>query len=303
MCIDTSNLLNNYRGYTFNTINEIFIMNCFFTRINSFIGDGGIISITNNKNFLNLIEINFYICSCTNYGGAIYFHCYYDESKVNFNKICSSYCLSNFYQFCYILTYLNMKSYNNYSFISYCKCNNLTLGDTVIMLHVGYSNLRNINSSNNKVLYSSGITFSSPVGIDSKFTSYLNNYCQNYYCIYFALDFNNNWTYSNIINNNSPTNYGVITVWYSGGIYLMNNCIFLNNLNILFYLTSGSELKIINCTIIHDNLKINSGTIFTLNINFLNFETFNLNHYCNIKDYTKQNSILYQFNFLIIFLN
>ena len=66
----------------------------------------------------------------------------------------------------------------------------------------------------------------------------------NYWCIYL---YGNSGTISksNIILNNSPTNYGVVTLWV--GNYILKECIFDQNKNNLIFINSGSTLELNNC--------------------------------------------------------
>ena len=72
---------------------------------------------------------------------------------------------------------------------------------------------------------------------------------------------------SNIINNNSPSSYGVIYVTNSGEYYIKYS-IFLNNQNYLFYISSG-KLFLENNLIQHNSGYFSSpnGQVITTNNN------------------------------------
>ena len=143
------------------------------------------------------------------------------------------------------------------------------------------------------ILYS-GIRIYYPTQLIGIFCSIINNNVTKNSNIMFQGNNNNLFSFSNIIKNNSPLTYGVITNFVD--TYTISNCIFYNNKDVLFYVLNG-KLNIINSIIEHLTILTskNSGIISINNItNFLNF-TFNINHLNTY--YCKINNINY-FNFI-----
>ena len=219
---------------------DLNLNNCLVIFLSSSLGDGGAIYINSN---LNLIINNciFYECMSTlGNGGAIFF---LNGLDINLKKVCVFLCRTSStysYQFSYFQT--NNNQILNLTSIS--KCYNQSLGYEVIRLWKGIQNISNSNISNNNNIHYSAISYLYPIKMFSIFCNFFNNSVYNYLCIYLH-DSKGDIFKSNIINNNSPTNYGVITVWNSGH-YTLNDCFFDNNFNTLFYVHSGS-LTLNNC--------------------------------------------------------
>ena len=74
----------------------------------------------------------------------------------------------------------------------------------------------------------------------------------NYWCIY--LNGNSGTVSKSNIFNNSPTNYGIVTV--SSGNYILNECIFDQNKDNLIFIESG--------TLLYDDCYININTNYYL---------------------------------------
>ena len=234
---------------------------------------------------MNLSNCIFFQCSCTVQGGSIYFFCNNLGTNVELNNICINYCfsgLNNWYQFGVIQTHLN--SNNNNNFISIINCNKISNSYCSFRIYNGNINFNNFNSSNNYNKCYSSFSIIFPTKLNSNFCNIINNYVSEYANIQLWENQNNYLSNYNIINNNDVT-HGVVTNW--GGIYFINNSIFLNNINTLFFSLNGL-LNIINCKIYHPQIysvysNSNTGSIFTLNnINQLT-NTFFINHFFTYK--------------------
>ena len=83
------NLLNleckNSKNYS--SINRVYynenliLKNCYFQRLNTYLGDGGILQCIGVNVKVNIIECNFFNCSSTGYGGAIDYRCDTNDSE------------------------------------------------------------------------------------------------------------------------------------------------------------------------------------------------------------------------------
>ena len=84
-CEDSYGLSSVQTLYSLN--NNIFLNNCFFSRISRFNGNGGIVSVSNINFKMSIIESVFYLCNSTQRGGSIYYYCEttYSESILKKN--------------------------------------------------------------------------------------------------------------------------------------------------------------------------------------------------------------------------
>ena len=260
--------------------NDDFIIDtCYFYRNTMYSGYGGIVYVSGVLSNMKLISCIFFECCCSIDGGAIYFYSQVSGTNVELNKICGNKCYvenTKKFQFGLILTPSNINSNNICNFCSISNCNNKTNGYCSFNLYFGNISLNNLNSSKNINKQESGINIRDPSKFNSNFCSFINNNVSEYTCIFLHGDNNNYISYYNVINNNSPTNCGVIT--NNVGYYSINNSIFINNTNVLFYVYSG-QLSILNSKISHDNNFITyQNTVSTFNNIFELTNTFLINH-------------------------
>ena len=202
------------KDYIFDNSNRLisknfYYLNCYFSRINIFNGNGGIIYINNKKTNLILNNCIFYYCSCTVVGGAICFYCFIDDTIIEFNKICINHCFAFYDQFSRIETSINSK--NLYNLLSISNCYNNSNGHFVFSLFCGNIHLSHCNSTKNINFDGSGISIFNPTTLNSIYCTIINNYVSSNTIILLNGNNNHYLSYYNIINNNSPFN-GIICI-------------------------------------------------------------------------------------------
>ena len=293
------------KNFRFITITTNFQINdCFFKRITSFDGDGGIIFCFDSLINMSIFNSIFNNCSCNGNGGAIYFDCStVFGSCSELNKVCAYQCYTNndnYGQFGYIRSY-NLNNNTNI-LVSISKSNSIIAGYASFSIWYGFQNLISYNSSNNFNKWYSGISINTPNSFNSNFCTFIDNFNSIYISVFLYGGNNNLLLNSQMIRNNSPT-YGDFTIW-NNGIYKMDECLFFNNSNILFYVQSGS-LNLNFCKIIHNSITTNGNIIFS-NINNIISNTLNIIYFnpknCNNYIYfsnSMKNSI---FKFSILFI-
>ena len=295
---------------------------CFFTRTILYNGNdrpflsggfGGIIYCNDIKSNMNLNNCIFYQCSCTGHGGAIYFRCDNEGTNVELNNICANNCFADWNQFAYFVTHLN--SNNKFNFLSVSNCNNICNGYISLSLQRGNIILNNFNSSKNFNIERSTFRIYSPTNFNSNFCTIVDNTVSEYRNLMLEGGLNNILSYYNIINNNNPSSsYGIVTNWI--GNFIINNSIFLNNINKLFYVHEG-QLNIINCKIYHpiytlfstystgilltnNNINQLTNTFEIIHLNTIKCENYNLKKTINSKKknlFKKIIIIFYSINF------
>ena len=228
----------------------------YFSRINTINGNGGIIYLKHQKIDIKFKNCIFYYCSCTEWGGVIYIE---NGNNIELLKISVSYCFASQCQFAYIET----KNNSFYHLLSINNCYNNTNGSFNSWIIGGNISLINYNSSKNINNCGSGIFIYFPYKFNSIFCTIIDNYVSDHSIIWLQSNENNYLSYYNIINNNSPSDCGIIYV-YSGKYYL-NNSILLNNKNTLFFTNNDGTLEIQNCQINHLN-ELFKGNIITNNL-------------------------------------
>ena len=214
---------------------NINMKDCLISMISS--ESGGAIYISGGYN-LNINDTTFFDCFSLRDGGAIWFQ---NGLNPQLFRICALYCRTSSeynFQFSYFSTIYSQV----FDLISISKCNNNTIGYTTLTIQSENQNLFNSNISYNNNIRISGIYFYNPVNMLNNFCTFYNNTVRDYWCIY--LQFNTvTISKSNIILNN--TNYGVVFVTNSGN-YILNECFFDKNKDILLFVDSGT-LELINC--------------------------------------------------------
>ena len=294
ICLDIIQLSELERAYS--QVNGYFkIENCFFQRFhmykgyNSLFQDpngycGGVIYCYSVNSELDIIETAFLNCSCSGYGGVLFFHCHSStSSKLNLKKICANSCftISNTnYPFGFLAVSQYTNNSNFLDYVSISKCSPFfSNGNHVMEIKNGCQLINNLNSSFNSVIQNSGIFSSVANLMISSFNTFSHNNSSYYCCFYGESGLNNKIEKSNFLFNNSPQGNGVVSL-AANAKYKIWDCIFISNLNILFSIPSGSQCEIFFCYIDHYHT-LNSGIIFTSSI-FLNFtSTFCLIHYKN----------------------
>ena len=227
-----------------------------------------------------------------NGGGAILFKGIELQSILEY--CCVENCVSNYGgkpgQFIVSSTAINKKNEIYFSYITKCPSNNNLDRRDPLRFEYGNQICNNINSTNHILSYHSGFNFNFPNSLFCTFSLFFNNSATNSICVQCNGGSNlRNLTKCIFINNNSPTQFGVVTAGYvSVTSFLINQCIFENNKNILFYTYSG-EMFINNCYISHLE-QIYYGNLFTLNNNYYFTNTFQFSKiYCNITNFQSKN--------------
>jgi len=256
---------------------NITISNCYFSRSSQYTGDGGVIYVSISHCSMNVRYSMFYRCFANKYG-VIYFF----SSNSSLGMICTSRCTASWYHFAYL--YASQVNHVEYLSISYCS--HATDGYYSIRLNAGNQRVDNTNSSMNNAYEYSGIGITSPSSFISSHCSFTNNMVSNCICICFNTNSGTiSMSYANIVQNNSPVNYGVIYVFGEGSRKMMY-CIFHNNQNFLFCAFGGS-LEVSHSFIEHSSSSLSTSTplspstnnSFTIRMTF-QIQFFN-SHHCN----------------------
>jgi len=255
-CIDQY-LISGRSSFSVETIANVF--GCFFSRFSTFSGNGGVIFFETEAVSMNLYYSMFFNCSVTSKGGAIYFI----SEKCNVSRVCSNKCSANTYQF----AIFGATNSNMIEYVSITSCSTLQDGYESFRVYKGTQSIKSINSSRNKVIWVSSMVFSDGSSSFIFQSTFVNNSSSDCYCIYSSA-ISGIVRYINLIQNNSPSRYGVITVWSGSAEYMY--CIFLNNTNRLFYINSGS-ISFLNSFLYHLD---SFGSASTLNNSVVLTETF-----------------------------
>ena len=215
---------------------SISISNCLFSRSLVFSGNGAVIYVSDGSYSMNVNYSMFYRCFCSLDGGAIWF----SSSDSNLRMTCANNCscgASSSYNCNF--GYLQASQVNQVEYLSVSKCSHTTRGYYSICLQEGDQRAENTNSSMNNADYGSGISFVSPSSLTSSHNTFSNNNVSHGICIYFySISGTIIMSYSNIVHNNSPFQYGVIFVSGAGSRKMMY-CVIQNNIDYLFCVVNG----------------------------------------------------------------
>ena len=268
ICPINFNILNNQRY--FENI-EINLNNCFFTRINNFNGNGGIIYVSQIVCNLIILESTFYSCISNGEGGAIYWISETNSNSI-LKKICSNSCITTS-GFHHQFSYNRVPNNINYE-------NSMTLGSLtnssndnsyrIIMLRYGNVTYSSTNCSNNN-LYHTIVRFTYSNHVFGNYNTLFNNkviLSLNFY-ISWSNIVENSFIYSNFVNLSSPTE-AIILMDYSSLIF--SDCLFINNRDILFWKYGTGSILVKNCIINHLTNTLTSNEV-TLQNNSLNLLT------------------------------
>jgi len=243
------------------------IGNCFFQRINLFNGDGGVIYASKSIYSMRISYTSFHDCSSSSNGGAI---CY-NATSSELNKICAKNCSSKVSNH---FAYLGSNQINNVCYLSMTACSKTAIGHSSINVINGNQSINNNNMSLNIMKYVSGIYFGDTPFTEARFCTVYKNSVSEHVCIYY-INAHGIFSFSNIIQNNSPKALGVVRL-YSGTL-TMDQCIFSNNQNILFYVQT--KITISNSFIYHSGT-LTSGTVdLKTNISLSFCQSLIMNYY------------------------
>ena len=274
ICKDISYYPINENGY-YNE-NNLNLFYCVFFRITSYNNYGSVIFINGIETKLNLNNCMFFSCSTSSsYGGCIYYGSSYTNSGIFLKMICCFECKSSTQgHFAYIDS--NKDHFLYYSSISKSP-NDIGIGYSMIKYYGNQTSI-SCNFSKNIGNQATGLYSGNPSNFLCLYLTIFDNYCSHGLPIYFSNGKNQNlMNFCNIIQNFAQ-NYGVVYL-DGGGIYYISNCIFSNNLNLLFYIHEGS-INLKNNLISQTNS--NYGTFINLGNNTFtnnNFEGYLLNHF------------------------
>jgi len=210
----------NTRSYTQISIS---VSDCFFVRSLQYSGSGSVIYVNGGTLSMFISSTTFYSCSCSSYGGAIFFI----SSNSDIKKICAHRCSASSYNH---FAYLQGSQDNFVEFLSISYCSPSLSGYTSVCLSGGNQKVFNTNSSMNNANQVSGILNSNLLTHISSFCVFSNDISSNSKCIFYEND-PGTISYTNFVHNTSPS-LGVIHV--SGGSPKMEYCVFNSNQDILF---------------------------------------------------------------------
>jgi len=268
---------------------KINIAQCSFSMFDVFVGRGGIIFVDISSLSMDVSYSMFYNCTCTLYGGAIYYY----STNSSLKMICANRCSCKT-SLNYNFAYINCNQVNTMEFLSVSQCSHSTYGEYSFRISRGNQSFENTNSSMNNDYTCSGIGIDSPSSFTSSHCTFSDNKVSSNTCIHFS-SFYGTMTYAIIVNNDSNY-YGIVTV-EGGGTPKMNSCIFKNNQNTLFCVKSGS-LEISDSYIDHSGKFSTSSSVFTESNNtFIATMTYHLqffdSHYCHADNPLPDHSPMY----------
>jgi len=233
---------------------NISIFSCSFQRNTLLSGYGGVIYVFSGSLSMNVSNSEFFMCSCSERGGAIHFaslNCY-------LRKICAFNCTANEY---YHFACLDATSNNFVEYLSVAQCSHQSVkGYTSFLVYHGKQIVHNSNSSLNIALGRAGIYVDKSNNFSCSYCTISNNIVVINICLR-ILDIQGNISFANILYNNSPQD-SVVTV--DSVRFYINYCIFIGNKNNL--ITNGKFGVIYHSFISHNGISstINNNTIATI---------------------------------------
>lgn len=259
---------------------NIHASDCFFVRMSTLSGDGGVIYVSQNSLSMNISYSTFCNCSCSQGGGTIFF------SSDNFllKMVCANRCYNaNWGHF----SWNSVTRSNAVEYLSILSSSYTAFGYCPFYMRCGDQRIDNTNSSINYVVQISGMALVSSNTFTSTHCTFSNSYSSDSRCLYFD-SISGQLSFTNIVHNYSPL--GGILYSYRSSLQ-MNFCILTMNQGTLFNADSSS-IELSHCFISHDSLLSAMNPVITSNNNsFTNFKTYNLEFYktqfCNA-DYQRQ---------------
>ena len=258
-----------------------YLINCIFKNfINS--ENGGCLFFSSIV-ISSLIELcSFSNCYSNENGGSIYF---YSIGSFISNKNCFLNCSANINGLS-IFNSINSDSKIEIHLTTMIYCISIT-GSCPLYIIYGNQKINQFNSTNNKASCYSGFCVDGCNKFIGSFYNIYNNSALLYVCTYFRSNINVDYSYnSNIIKNNSPSSYSIVFTW--SGNFNLTNCIFTNNINLLFGFNSGS-LKISNSYIDHQPDLMGNSIIYNYPNSFIYTPSIKINLYDCIEIFSKNN--------------
>jgi len=239
---------------------NVSIINCFFSRISTLSGSGGVIYISGGTYTLIVSESMFYGCSCSDEGGALYFSSF----NAFLNKICANNCsVTTYYHFAYI--HSTKTIYVDYLSVSLCSYK--YIGYYPIYLRGGKQDFQISNSSLNSVDQVSGVCFSQTSSFNSSFCTISNNNAK-WLCIWFYYS-TGKVEFFNLVHNKASHH-----LFFESGTYILNYCVIHSNTNELYHSSSGAIFIISNSFIHHSG-----GSSFGSNNSITLSHTYQVGYY------------------------
>jgi len=217
--------ISNGRSYVGGNVD---ISHCFFKRTSTYIGDGGVVYIINGEFSMKIYFSMFYLCGCSQKGGAILFN----SKDSSLSLICVNRCSAQYS----IFADIKVTNNNIGEFISLSLSSHVTTSNYwSFVITGGTQTLNNMNSSMNSAVQVSGLYVYIPLSFSSSFCTFSNDIVSNNVCIYLQGG-SGTMKYGIFVHNNSPT----LGIFHIAGVYKLHYCIFDMNQDILFSYHSGS---------------------------------------------------------------
>jgi len=259
---------------------NISISNCFFSRYVTYSESGGVIYVFVCSYSMYLNYSMFYNCTCSSYGGAIYFY------SINscLRMICANRCSCGASD-CYHFAWCFASQMNQVEYLSISNCSSSSSGRFSFGINSVNQRIDNTNSSMNNANEGSGISIYSQTSSTSSHCTFSNNKASQCICIDFYSTIGTiSMSYSNIVHNNSPSDKGVVNAFGIGSLKMMY-CIFHNNQNCLFCVDLN-YFEVSSSFIDHSSTIFSQGTaVSTTNNSLTNRITYQMNyyhsHHCN----------------------
>jgi len=258
----------NHRSYSiYNHYLEVY--NCFFTRFGLLIGNGGVIYV-NNSLGLEVHDSMFYNCNSSGYGGAIYSF----RTNVTINRVCANSCQGSHGHFMFFTQEYDASFVSIFNYVSLSLCAPKTNGYNTLNFQIRQMYLDNHNHSKNNAYSGSCMYLNCFEMFNFSFCNIFENRASYSICIRLSGSSNNQIRYWNIIDNNSPSNSGVLT-FETYNSYVFSNCIIHSNSNSLFSIGSYSTVTLSKCALYHlFTTKTGSGTFSTQSLTLTKKATY-----------------------------
>ena len=252
------------------------ISDCFFSRSQQYSGYGSVIYVKIETLSMDILFSVFFNCSCSEKGGVIWFF----ASNSCLKMICANKCSASSYHFANLCS----SNKNQVEYLSMSNCSHSTSGSYSFNLESGKQSVDNTNISMNNAYQVSGIWVYNPSSFTSSHCTFSNNEVFKRICVrFYSTSGSVSMSFANIVHNNSPGD-GVVYVHGTDTKNLMY-CIFHNNSNYLFYISSG-YLRVSHSFIDHSSSFSLTATVFTKSNNSFQFmQTYQIqffsSFYCN----------------------
>jgi len=264
------------QGRSYSQVN-LSVSNCFFSRSSLYSGHGGVIFVDGGSYSINVNYSMFYNCACSNHGGAIYFNSINSFFSMNCANGCS--CGSSYYgHFGWIYSTSN----NSVIYLSITNCSYQCVSHSSIELKYGFQIFNFVNSSKNYAAHASSVVFWYANEISCNYCTFSSNIAGGGICIQFSSVVGTIY-YINFIDNNSPTNYGVILSMTSSAVHFIYG-VFAQNHDTLFEAHSTSTITLSSSFIGHSGVTNSGKVTYQSNNSFIIIQTYQIqffnSYYC-----------------------